>query len=98
MLDGAGNQVVAAVEVGKGRSLQGRVVRFGAAAGEDHLARPAVQDLRHGIAGGIEGMASLASPAVDARRVSRRCTPIGQHGGQHVRVYRRGGGVVQVDG
>ena len=54
VLDGAGNQVVAPVEVGKGRPLQGCVVRFRAAAGENHLARPAIQDLRDGIAGGIE--------------------------------------------
>ena len=95
VLDGRGDQVAhPAVAHAAG---QGHVVRLGAAAGEDDVARHAVQALGHGAARPFHGGAAAAPEGVDAAGVAELLPQAGRHGLQHFGGQRRGGGVVQVD-
>ena len=80
-------------------ALDGDVVRLRRAGGEDDLARLRADQRRHLPARRLHRL--LGRPAhrvLDAVRVGEVLLPPGPHGGEHPRVERRGGVVVEVDG
>ena len=77
-------------------ALNGRIVRFGAAAGEHHFAGSAAQHLGYPLPRIVEGVTRLLPDGVDAGRIAVQLGEIGEHCLQDSRVGRSGAGVVQI--
>lgn len=91
--------MVSTMEFAESRSSQyGQVVRFGSAAGEDHLTGFAPPDSCQSVAKFIEGRPRPASDRVDAGGVAPELIAERFHRLPDARVRRRGGVVVPVDG
>ena len=80
-------------------AFDGKIIRFGGAAGKDDFSRRRCADQsRHLVAGGIyRGFSFPTESMVFARRVTEPLQKIGQHGIQHARVDRRSGIVVEIN-
>ena len=96
VLDGGGDQVPAGVAAAGGDAADGEVVGFGAAGGEDDFAGGAFEAGGDGVACVVEQAVGLLGLAVDAGGVAPAVAQDGQHGVEHARVERGGGGVVEV--
>jgi len=69
VFDGRGDDVVAALTIGGGHTLDGAVVGLAAAAGEDDLGRLAAQQRRHLCAGALDRPLGLHTVGMRARRM-----------------------------
>ena len=75
-----------------------QVVRFGAARGEDHLSRLGTQGLGDGPLRLFHPRAGRPSEAVRRGRIAEGIAPqVGEHRLEHLRPYRRRGGIVEID-
>ena len=93
VLGGHGDDVARAAP-----TLDGQVVGFGGAAGEDDLARRRAGQPGDAPAGLLHRLFGFPAEAVAAAGgVAEPGAEIGQHGLQHARVDRRGGLMVQID-
>src|SRR5690348_4893004 len=77
--------------------LDGEVVRLGAAASEDDLGRPAVQERRDRLVRLVQRRQRLAPQPVDAAGIAEVVTEKRQHALNHRRVGRRGRRVIHID-
>jgi len=77
--------------------LEGQVVGLGAAGGEHHLTRPAVQRLRDRLPRLLDHPAGVPPGRVQRARVADVVQVLG-HRLDRRRHHRRGGGVVEIDG
>ena len=96
VLDLRGDDVVAVGAAGERHALDRQVVALGAAAGEQDLARAAVEDLGDGVARFVERAARNAAVAIQARRVAPALSEIRQHRLEDTLVEGRSGGVIQI--
>ena len=96
MLDLRGDDVVAVGSPGERHALDRQVVALGAAAGEQDLARAAVEHLGDRVARLVQRSAGDAAMAVQARRVAPALAEIRQHRLEDTLVEGRCGGVIQV--
>src|SRR3990172_1766081 len=94
---GGGYDVVAFFLESEGGTFDGRVVGFGASAGEDDFFGLATQYVRYRSARLINDLARFLSQRIDSRRVAELFGEVGQHGFKYFGVDRRGRGVVQVN-
>ena len=90
VLDGARDEVLALAGVGAGESLDGPVVRLGAAARDVHLAGRGANKTGQRLAGIGHGIGSLLAERVDGRGVAELLGEVRQHGLHHLRAHRRG--------
>ena len=97
VLDGRSDDVVAAVTVGSGDSLDGVVVGLGAAAGEDEIVFRAAEHTGNLLAGAVDSLTSGETEGVAAGGVAEEPVHVGQHGLGDGGVDGSGGVVVQVD-
>src|SRR6185312_4657675 len=97
MLDGSGDDVVAASALRIGDALDGEVVGFAAATGEDDLSRAAVERARDRLVGAVNRVQALASQRVDAAGIAEELAKIWLHARENLRA--RGGrrSVIEVD-
>src|SRR4051812_20994444 len=80
-----------------GRSENGEIVAFGAAAGENDFARFAFQDSGNSVARGIERGAGLLADMMNARWISKNAVHVWEHRGTDVRIERRGRVVIEIN-
>ena len=95
MLDGGGQDVAAAGMGGQG-AVQGGVVAFGAATGEDDFLGVGIEEGGDFGAGLLDFVAGLAAEFVDAGRVAVVVAQEGQHGVNDFRGHAGGGVVVEI--
>jgi hypothetical protein len=95
VLDLRGDDVAASAR--HGHALDRHVVGLGAAGGEDDLLLAHAQEVGDLVAGGLQPLARLAAEAVDARGIAEPLAEVGQHGGDHIRMHRRGCVVIEID-
>ena len=90
--------MVASGSIGPRNALDGVIVGFRAAAGEQHFVVVARQHTCDLMARSIHTGASLKAKGMPARRIAVETVDVRQHGLGHLRVYRRRGVVVEIDG
>ena len=98
MLNVRGDDVVASGSIGPGNALDGVIVGFRATAGEQHFVVVAPQHTCDLMARSIHTGASLQAEGMPTRRIAVETVDVRQHGLGHLRVYRCGGVVVEIDG
>ena len=80
----------------KRHAAQGQVVTLRTARGEYDLARPAIKQLRHVLAGCLEGVLGALTERVHRGWVAKDLPEVGQHCIKHPLVDGRGRCVIQV--
>ena len=95
MLDGGGEDVAPA-GMGDQGAVQGGVVAFGAATGEDDFPGVGVEERGDFGAGLLDVLAGLAAEFVNAGRIALVFTQEREHGVHHFRRHAGGGVVVEI--
>jgi hypothetical protein len=99
VLGDLGDDVVAALLVHLGNTLDGEVGALGGAGGEDDLLGGATDEAGDLFAGLLDTLLGFPAEGVVARGgVAEDAGEVGHHGFEHARVERRGGVIVHVDG
>ena len=98
VLNGRGDDVVTALAIGRGHTLDGTVIGLAAATGEDDFCYLATQQRRHLCAGMLNCPLGLHAVGMRARRVAEVLVEVRHHRLRHATVNGRRGIVVQVNG
>ncbi|MBA7697126.1 hypothetical protein ES703_105784 [subsurface metagenome] len=96
VLNGAGNDVISLRLVGKSHTLQGEVICLGSAAGKDNFLTPGTNKVGNLAPCLLYSPFCLLPVGIDAGRVTKDISKIGEHCLHHLRVCWCGSGIIKV--
>jgi hypothetical protein len=98
VLGDLGDDVVAALAIHFGHALDGQIVAFGGARGEDDLLRGGADYIRNLLARGFHGLLGFPSERVIAAgRIAEFLGKVWQHGFQDPRIERSSSVIIHID-